>query len=139
MSEDSLIEYPCDFPIKIMGKRVVLLMPERYRDRHEQGFAKALEVGRAFQLVDDLLDYTATSEQDVHFNQLHKKCGGRLKQKLYCPVDDEYVERADLVKEQGVLGWLVVSLGDTEDADLGGFAKIELGGTRDIANVFNEQ
>lgn len=42
--------------------------------------------------------YTATSAQDVHFNQLHKKCGGRLKQKLYCPVDDEYVERTDIVK-----------------------------------------
>lgn len=42
--------------------------------------------------------YTATSAQDVHFNQLHQKCGGRLKQRLYCPVDDEYVERADIVK-----------------------------------------
>ena len=42
--------------------------------------------------------YTATSSQNVHFNQLHKKCGGRLKQKLYCPVDDEYVEREDIVK-----------------------------------------
>jgi DNA end-binding protein Ku len=42
--------------------------------------------------------YTATSSQNVHFNQLHKKCGGRLKQKLYCPVDDEYVERDEIVK-----------------------------------------
>ena len=42
--------------------------------------------------------YTATSSQNVHFNQLHNKCGGRLKQKLYCPVDDEYVERDDIVK-----------------------------------------
>lgn len=42
--------------------------------------------------------YTATSAQDVHFNQLHKKCGSRVKQKLYCPVDDEAVERADIVK-----------------------------------------
>ena len=39
--------------------------------------------------------YTATSSQSVHFNQLHKKCGGRLKQRLYCPTDDEYVERDD--------------------------------------------
>ncbi|HEX4352912.1 MAG TPA: Ku protein [Polyangiales bacterium] len=42
--------------------------------------------------------FTATSAQDVHFNQLHKKCGSRVKQKLHCPVDDEDVERADLVK-----------------------------------------
>jgi DNA end-binding protein Ku len=42
--------------------------------------------------------FTATSEQGVHFHQLHQKCGGRIKQKLYCPTDDEYVERTDLVK-----------------------------------------
>jgi DNA end-binding protein Ku len=42
--------------------------------------------------------FTATSPQGVHFNQLHKKCGSRLKQRLYCPVDDEYVERDDIVK-----------------------------------------
>ncbi|HET6339954.1 MAG TPA: Ku protein [Polyangiales bacterium] len=42
--------------------------------------------------------YTATSEEGVHFNQLHAKCGGRIKQRLYCPTDDEFVERTDLVK-----------------------------------------
>ena len=42
--------------------------------------------------------YTATSEQGVHFHQLHAKCGSRIKQRLYCPTDDEYVERTDLVK-----------------------------------------
>jgi DNA end-binding protein Ku len=42
--------------------------------------------------------YTATSEQGVHFHQLHAKCGSRIKQRLYCPVDDEVVERSDLVK-----------------------------------------
>lgn len=42
--------------------------------------------------------YTATSSQSVRFNQLHAKCGGRVKQRLYCPVDDEFVERDDLVK-----------------------------------------
>ena len=42
--------------------------------------------------------FTATSAQGVHFNQLHKKCGSRLKQRLYCPVDDEYVERDDIIK-----------------------------------------
>jgi DNA end-binding protein Ku len=42
--------------------------------------------------------YTASSAQGVHFNQLHKKCGGRLKQRMYCPVDDEYVEKDDIIK-----------------------------------------
>jgi DNA end-binding protein Ku len=42
--------------------------------------------------------FTATSAEGVHFNQLHKKCGSRLKQRMYCPVDDEYVERDDIVK-----------------------------------------
>jgi DNA end-binding protein Ku len=42
--------------------------------------------------------YTATSSQSVRFNQLHEKCGGRVKQKLYCPVDDEDVSRDDIVK-----------------------------------------
>jgi len=42
--------------------------------------------------------YTATSSQSVRFKQLHNKCGTPVKQKLHCPVDDEFVERADLVK-----------------------------------------
>lgn len=42
--------------------------------------------------------YTATSAQNVHFNQLHSKCGGRLKQRMWCPTDNEYVERADIVR-----------------------------------------
>ena len=42
--------------------------------------------------------YTATSAQDVHFNQLHKACGGRIRQKLHCPVEDVDVERSDIVK-----------------------------------------
>lgn len=42
--------------------------------------------------------YTAVSPQSVSFNQLHRKCGGRIRQQLYCPVDDEIVQRTDLVK-----------------------------------------
>jgi PAS domain S-box-containing protein len=34
-------------PGEIMGKSVAMLMPERYREPHEQGFAKALEAGKA--------------------------------------------------------------------------------------------
>jgi DNA end-binding protein Ku len=42
--------------------------------------------------------FTATSAQNVSFNQLHKKCGSRLKQQLVCPVDNEVVPRTDIVK-----------------------------------------
>jgi DNA end-binding protein Ku len=42
--------------------------------------------------------YTAASSQSVSFNMLHEKCGGRIKQQLYCPKDDEVIERSDTVK-----------------------------------------
>jgi len=42
--------------------------------------------------------YTATSAQSVSFNQLHKKCGSRVKQQLICPVDNEVIQRTDIVK-----------------------------------------
>lgn len=42
--------------------------------------------------------FTATSAKSVSFNMLHKKCGGRLKQQLFCPVDNEVVERSEIVK-----------------------------------------
>ena len=42
--------------------------------------------------------FTATSAKSVSFNMLHKKCGGRLKQQLFCPVDNEVVERSETVK-----------------------------------------
>jgi DNA end-binding protein Ku len=42
--------------------------------------------------------YTAASSENVSFNMLHEKCGGRIKQQLYCPKDDEVIERSDTVK-----------------------------------------
>lgn len=42
--------------------------------------------------------FTATSPKSVSFNMLHKTCGGRLKQQLFCPVDNQVVERTDIVK-----------------------------------------
>lgn len=42
--------------------------------------------------------YTATSPQSVSFNQLHKKCGSRIRQQLFCPVDNEIIQRSDIVK-----------------------------------------
>lgn len=42
--------------------------------------------------------FTAASSEQVSFNMLHKKCGGRLKMQFYCPTDNEVVERSDTVK-----------------------------------------
>jgi DNA end-binding protein Ku len=42
--------------------------------------------------------FTAASSEQIRFNMLHKKCGSRIKQQLYCPVDDAIVERDDIVK-----------------------------------------
>jgi DNA end-binding protein Ku len=42
--------------------------------------------------------YTAASSQNVHFNMLHKKCGGRMRQQYFCPIDNEIVERSEMVK-----------------------------------------
>ena len=42
--------------------------------------------------------YTAASSGGVAFNMLHAKCGNRIKQQTFCPVCNEVVERAGLVK-----------------------------------------
>ncbi|MGH7353849.1 MAG: Ku protein [Candidatus Rokuibacteriota bacterium] len=42
--------------------------------------------------------YTATSSAGVSFNQLHAKCGSRIKQQTFCPVCNETVERSALVR-----------------------------------------
>jgi DNA end-binding protein Ku len=42
--------------------------------------------------------YTATSSQSVSFNMLHKECGSRVKQQLFCPVHEQVIERDDTVK-----------------------------------------
>jgi DNA end-binding protein Ku len=42
--------------------------------------------------------YTAASSESMSFNQLHPKCGGRVKQQLLCPTCNEVVERSSLVK-----------------------------------------
>lgn len=40
----------------------------------------------------------AAREEHISFNMLHKKCGSRIKQQLWCPVDEEVIERKDTVK-----------------------------------------
>jgi DNA end-binding protein Ku len=42
--------------------------------------------------------YVATSSQAPSFNLLHAKCGNRIRQQRVCPVDNEVVERDQLVK-----------------------------------------
>src|SRR5215468_12408433 len=42
--------------------------------------------------------YTAASSANVAFNMLHAKCGSRIKQQTFCPVDNEVVDRASLVR-----------------------------------------
>lgn len=42
--------------------------------------------------------YTAASSEQVSFNMLHAKCGGRIKQQLFCPKDNEVIGRNDTVR-----------------------------------------
>jgi len=42
--------------------------------------------------------FTAASSEQVRFNMLHDKCGTRLKQQLFCPVDQEVVSRSAVMK-----------------------------------------
>jgi DNA end-binding protein Ku len=42
--------------------------------------------------------FTAASPGGIAFNQLHQKCGGRIRQQQICPACNEIVERASLVK-----------------------------------------
>jgi len=42
--------------------------------------------------------FTAASAGGVSFNQIHPKCGGRVKQQLICPTCNEVVDRGALVK-----------------------------------------
>jgi DNA end-binding protein Ku len=42
--------------------------------------------------------FSAASSGGVSFNQLHQKCGGRIRQQQICPTCNEVVERGSLVK-----------------------------------------
>src|SRR5215831_17419987 len=42
--------------------------------------------------------FSAASSGGIAFNQIHQKCGGRIKQQLICPTCNEVVERSTLVK-----------------------------------------
>src|SRR5882672_10071696 len=42
--------------------------------------------------------FSSSSSSGISFNQLHQKCGGRIRQQLICPTCNEVVERSTLVK-----------------------------------------
>ncbi len=58
--------------------------------------------------------YTAASAQGVSFNMLHQKCGGRMKQQYFCPIDNEVVERSQMVKGYEVSRDSYVKFSDEE-------------------------
>ncbi|TMA42870.1 MAG: Ku protein, partial [Deltaproteobacteria bacterium] len=42
--------------------------------------------------------YVATHSEQVSFNMLHRDCGTRVRQQLYCPRHERVVERSEIVK-----------------------------------------
>ena len=42
--------------------------------------------------------HVAARSERVGFNQIHKECNSRIRQKLYCPICDRTVERSELIK-----------------------------------------
>ena len=63
--------------------------------------ARAIGSGTiSFGLVNIPVKVYAATESAAHisFNQLHDKCHSRLRQQMYCPVDDEVVPRDHIVK-----------------------------------------
>ena len=55
--------------------------------------------------------YVAAREEHIGFNQIHKSCGTRIRQQLYCPADERVVERDEIEKgyPTGDGGYVLVS------------------------------
>ena len=58
--------------------------------------------------------FTAASSANVSFNQLHDRCGSRIRQQQVCPVCQETVERAHLVKGYEIVRDQYVRVTDEE-------------------------
>ena len=58
--------------------------------------------------------YPATSSLGVSFNMLHARCGSRVRQQMFCPVDNEVVERSQLVRGHEVARDQYVRVTDEE-------------------------
>jgi len=66
--------------------------------------------------------FTAASSANVSFNQLHDRCGSRIRQQQVCPVCQETVERAHLVKGYEFVKDQYVRVSDDELKSLEGEA-----------------
>ena len=58
--------------------------------------------------------YVAIHSEVLSFNLIHKTCGSRIKQQIFCPVDDRTVERSELVRGQEVAKDQYVTFTDEE-------------------------
>jgi DNA end-binding protein Ku len=81
--------------------------------------------------------YTAAASGNVSFNQLHGVCGSRIKQQTFCPVCNQTVERASLVRGYEVSKDQYVRVGDEELKALEGEASksIDIAGFVPLATV----
>lgn len=62
--------------------------------------------------------YTAVSEKDLHFNQIHEKCGSRIKQQKFCPVCDKVVQSDEIQRGYEVSKGAYVIVEDKDFEDL---------------------
>jgi len=42
--------------------------------------------------------YSAVREHDIHFHQIHRKCGSRIRLQKWCPVDEEVVPPSEILR-----------------------------------------
>ncbi len=63
--------------------------------------------------------YVAAREEHIGFNQIHKTCGTRIKQQLYCPTDERVVERNEIEKgyPTGDGGYVLLSAGELKSLE----------------------
>ena len=88
--------------------------------------------------------YTATRDNDVRFNLLHKGCNTKIVQKRFCPTCNVDVEYADIVKGKEVEEGKFVAIEKEEIERLNGNnnKKIEIMkfvNPNEVANIYNEK
>ena len=88
--------------------------------------------------------YTATDSKDISFNQLHKKCGSRLKQLRWCPVCEREVEYEEVERGYAYAKdeYVVLTDEDFEKLPLASKHTIELAGfvkAEDIDPIYYER
>jgi DNA end-binding protein Ku len=60
---------------------------------------------------------TAVQEKDIHFHQIHKKCGSRIKLQKWCPHDEEVVPPDEIARgyEYSKGSYVIMTEDDFED------------------------